>query len=58
MNCVGRDGEGHTSLWCAVREQKYDMVNYLISRGAKVSPHRQGAKRASSRVLALRGGLK
>jgi hypothetical protein len=33
----GRDGEGHTSLWCAVREQKYDMVNYLISRGAKVS---------------------
>ena len=33
---VYRDGEGHTALWCATREQRFEMVNYLISRGAKV----------------------
>ena len=31
-----RDGEGHSALWCAVREQQEDMVAYLITRGAKV----------------------
>merc|ERR550517_1404650 len=31
-----RDGEGHSALWCAVREQREDMVSYLITRGAKV----------------------
>ena len=31
-----RDGEGHTALWCAVREQREEMVGYLVSRGARV----------------------
>ena len=31
-----RDGEGHTALWCAVREQREEMVSYLVSRGARV----------------------
>jgi ankyrin repeat protein len=31
-----RDGEGHSALWCAVREQREEMVAYLIKRGAKV----------------------
>eukprot|EP00090_Calanus_glacialis_P038484 TRINITY_DN67135_c0_g1_i1.p1 TRINITY_DN67135_c0_g1~~TRINITY_DN67135_c0_g1_i1.p1 ORF type:complete len:231 (-),score=70.18 TRINITY_DN67135_c0_g1_i1:55-714(-) len=31
-----RDGEGHTALWNAVREQREEMVMYLIGRGAKV----------------------
>jgi hypothetical protein len=29
-----RDGEGHTALWHAVREQKVEMVEYLVMRGA------------------------
>ena len=31
-----RDGEGHTALWNAVREQREEIVMYLIGRGAKV----------------------
>ena len=31
-----RDGEGHSALWCAVREQREDMVSYLMTRGARV----------------------
>ena len=31
-----RDGEGHTALWNAVREQREEMVVYLVGRGAKV----------------------
>ena len=31
-----RDGEGHTALWNAVREQHYDIVCYLVNKGAKV----------------------
>ena len=27
-----RDGEGHTALWCAVREQREEVVTYLIHR--------------------------
>ena len=27
-----RDGEGHTALWCAVREQQEEVVTYLIHR--------------------------
>ena len=34
-----RDGEGHTALWCAVREQQEEVVTYLIHRymGAMVN---------------------
>ena len=28
--------QGHTALWCAVREQREEMVVYLVGRGAKV----------------------
>ena len=31
-----RDGEGHTALWNAVREQREEMVVYLIGRGVKI----------------------
>ena len=31
-----RDGEGHTALWCAVREQREEMVAYLVRRGCVV----------------------
>ena len=29
-----RDGEGHTALWHAVREQRVEMVEQLVKRGA------------------------
>ena len=36
-NMEKRDGEGHTALWHAVREQRVELVEYLVMRGAIIS---------------------
>ena len=36
VDLENRDGEGHTALWHAVREQREAMVEYLVRKGAVI----------------------